>query len=256
MAEGGVRQYPVTSNQSEVISEQFVSGRQSKEAVVNITGLELSTRDLQAQQHFYANVLELPTRFTSSGLEIKAGSTELLFTQAPPDFEGGYHFAFNIPANQFQAAKEWISRRIPLLRDKNGNEEFPSESWNSDSVYFQDAAGNVLEFIARHHLENAVDAPFDSRQILNVSEIGLPSEDVVDFAEELCRRLNLSVFKQEPNETFTPVGDDHGLLILPIKERIWMPDSGVSAKLLPVRVKGLADGQEWEVRGVPYEIIG
>jgi hypothetical protein len=63
------------------------------------------------------------------------------------------------------------------------------------------------------------------------------------------------VFKQEPNETFTPVGDDNGLLILPIKDRIWMPDSGVPAKLLPVKVRGETNGREWEVRGVPYEII-
>jgi hypothetical protein len=64
----------------------------------------------------------------------------------------------------------------------------------------------------------------------------------------------LTVFKQQPNETFTPVGDDNGLLILPIKDRIWIPNSGVPAKLLPVLVKGETNGREWEVRGVPYEI--
>jgi hypothetical protein len=35
-----------------------------------------------------------------------------------------------------------------------------------------------------------------------------------------------------------------------------MPDSGVPAKLLPVKVRGEASGREWEVRGVPYEIVG
>jgi hypothetical protein len=221
---------------------------------VNITGLELITVDLQAQQEFYANILELSSRLTSSGLKVKAGNTDILFTLALPDFEGAYHFAFNIPTNQFRAAKEWIYSRVPLLRDENGKDEFKSESWNSDSVYFKDAAGNVLEFIARHNLKNAVTDKFDRRQILNVSEIGLPSEDVLAFANELCTRLNLSVFNQQPNETFTPVGDDNGLFILPIKDRIWIPNSSVPAKLLPVKVKGNANGREWEVRGVPYEI--
>jgi hypothetical protein len=122
-------------------------------------------------------------------------------------------------------------------------------------VYFKDAAGNVLEFIARHNLKNSVDADFVSWQILNVSEIGLPSENVIDLAGEICKSLNLSVFKQQPNETFTPVGDDEGLLILPIKNRIWIPNSGVPAKLLPVKVTGNAEGKEWEIRGVPYSII-
>lgn len=222
---------------------------------MNIVSLELLARDLELQKDFYTRILELPVKLTSSSLEVTAGSTEVLFTQAPPDFEGAYHFAFNIPENQFRPAKEWISGRARLLRDENGNDEFESESWNSHSIYFKDAAGNVLEFIARHSLENAAEGGFDSRQILNVSEIGLPSEDVLGLANELCERLNLAVFKQQPNETFTPLGDDHGLLILPVKGRIWIPNSGVPARLLPVKVRGIANGSEWEVRGVPYEIV-
>jgi len=218
--------------------------------------LELAARDLQAQRDFYANVLELPTTLTPSGLEVKAGKTDILFTQTAPDFEGAYHFAFNIPENQFRASKEWISSRVPLLSDESGKDEFASESWNSHSIYFKDAAGNVLEFIARHNLQNAMEGTFDSRQILQVSEIGLPSEDVMGLANELCTRLDLSVFRQEPNETFTPVGDDNGLLILPIKNRIWIPNSGVPAGLLPVKVQGEINGKRWEVCGYPYEITG
>lgn len=219
-----------------------------------ITRLEFPTKDLQAQRDFYAGVLELPVKLTDSGLEVQAGKTAILFTPDSPDFEGAYHFAFNIPENQFQAAKQWIANRTPLLSDESGKDEFESESWNSHSVYFKDAAGNVLEFIARHNLKDAVNGKFDSRQILQVSEIGLPSEDVVGLAKELCTQLNLSVFRQQPSETFTPVGDDHGLLILPIENRIWIPNSGVPAKLLPVKVTGSLNGKTWEVRGVPYEI--
>lgn len=222
---------------------------------MNILYLELSAKELKAQRDFYADVLELPVELDSSTLRVKAGKTDLTFTQAPTEFDDAYHFAFNVPENQFHAAKEWISSRIPLLRDESGQDEFESKSWNSHSVYFKDAVGNVLEFIARHNLKNAVDRDFDSQQILNISEIGLPSENVTKFAHELCTRLGVAVFMQEPNETFTPVGDDHGLFILPIKDRIWIPNSGVPAKLLPVKVKGEANGRECEVRGVPYEII-
>jgi catechol-2,3-dioxygenase len=222
---------------------------------MNITRLELLAADLQAQRNFYTDVLELPVNLMPSSLEVKAGATDLVFKQAWSDFEGAYHFAFNIPENQFRAAKEWISSRVPLLRDSNGQEEFPSKSWNSDSVYFLDSAGNVLELIARHNMKNAADGDFGSQQILNVSEIGLPSENVVAFADELCTKLGLSVFMQEPNENFTPVGDDHGLFILPARDRIWKPDTGVPAKLLPIHVWGEANGKKWEVRGYPYEIL-
>ena len=220
-----------------------------------IKRLELLTTNLQAQRDFYADVLDLPVNLTSSTLEVEVGESDLLFKQALSDFEGAYHFAFNIPENQYDAAKKWITGRISLLRDKTGKEDFESKTWDSTSLYFLDAAGNVLEFIARHGLDNGVNEEFSSRQILNVSEIGLPSEDVIGLADELCTRLGLSVFKQEPNESFTPVGDDNGLLIVPVKDRIWMPDSGVPAKPLPIGVEGEANGKPWEVRGVPYEII-
>jgi len=137
----------------------------------------------------------------------------------------------------------------------DGKDEFLSKTWNSQSIYFKDAAGNVLEFIARHTMNNAIDGHFNERQILNISEIGLPSEDVIYWANELCQRLGISPYKQEPNENFTTVGDDNGLLILPHKDRIWMPNSGVPAKLLPVRVGLHVDGSKWEVRGYPYVII-
>lgn len=222
---------------------------------MNILELELLTVDLQAQQEFYSKVLELPVEVTATGLLVKAGTTDILFKQAPSGFDGAYHFAFNIPENQFHSARRWISDRIPLLKDKSGKEDFASENWNSDSIYFSDSAGNVLEFIARHNLKNAVDGNFNSSQILNVSEIGLPSENVVELANQLCTRLGLSVFKQEPNETFTPVGDDNGLFIVPVQDRIWMPDSGVPAKMLPVTVSGKVNGEAWEVRGVPYDVV-
>lgn len=221
---------------------------------MDIRRVELLSADLEAQRDFYVKVLELPVRLDEPILEVQAGRTRLFFTHTP-EFDGAYHFAFNIPTNQFESAKRWISSRVPLLQDENGNDEFHSENWNSSSVYFKDPAGNVLEFIAHHNLDNAVDGDFDRLHILNISEIGLPSEDVVGFATEICKKLDVSVFRQEPNESFTPVGDDNGLLIIPVKDRIWIPNSGVPAKLLSVRVEGLLNGKEWEVRGVPYEIV-
>lgn len=223
---------------------------------MNITKLELYSADLGAQKDFYTNILELPVELTPSGLRVSAGVTELLFTQAPAGFAGAYHFCFNIPENQYQNAKNWIASRISLLQDASGKEDFHSQTWDSDSVYFLDAAGNVLEFIARHTLQNPMEGEFDSTMILNISEIGLPSEDVIGLATEISSRLGLSIYKQEANENFTPVGDEDGLLILPKVERIWMPDSGVPARMLPVHVWGQTNGGSWQIRGVPYELIG
>ena len=223
---------------------------------MDITTLELPTRDLIVQRDFYSQVLELPVDLVAEKLQVQAGKTALVFTQAEASFDGVYHFAFNIPENQFRAAKGWISERIPLLRNESGQDEYDFTNWNAHAFYFKDAAGNILEFIARHDLKNATDGTFDSDQILNVSEIGLPAEDVVAFANDICTRLGVSVFRGTPDSTFTPVGDDHGLFILPSVGRLWLPthSPGIPARLLPVNVSVEVEGTVWEVSGIPYEI--
>ena len=219
-----------------------------------IRRLELPALDLVAQRDYYAYVLDLPAHLEDDYLLVKAGKTDIIFTQAPSGWMGQYHFCFNIPENQFLQAKGWLSKRIPLLKDAQGVDEFKSDSWNSISLYFKDSAGNILEFIARHDQKNATEILFNSEQILQVSEIGLPSRDVASFAKELCEKLGVSVYKQEPNETFTPIGDEEGLFILPIENRIWYPNTGVPARMLPVKVDVEVNGKEFKLIGVPYEV--
>ncbi|HMX20078.1 MAG TPA: hypothetical protein PKC52_12500 [Anaerolineales bacterium] len=219
-----------------------------------INRLELPALDLIAQRDYYANVLELPVHLEGDSLLVKAGKTDLIFTQAPPQWEGAYHFCFNIPENQFPYAKAWLSARIPLVKDDKGNDEFNSQSWNSTSLYFKDAAGNILEFITRHRQQNSVNSPFNSGQILQVSEIGLASQDVISFAKELCAKLSVSVYEQDFNDTFTPIGDEDGLFILPVEGRIWYPNTGIPAKMLPIKVDVEANGKLFHLEGVPYRI--
>jgi hypothetical protein len=190
-----------------------------------IKRLELLTAKLPAQLDYYQNVLQLPVKREADSLIIQAGRSELIFKQADAGWEGRYHFCFNVPENQFAESKKWISAKTPLLQGENGNDEFQSESWNSNSLYFKDAAGNILEFIARHDQQNATNSAFNSTHILQVSEIGLPSKDVISFAKDLCAQLGVSVYRQEPSETFTPIGDEEGLFILPVEDRIWYPNT-------------------------------
>ena len=219
-----------------------------------INRIELPALDLIAQRDYYANVLELPVHLEGDSLLVKAGKTDLIFTQAPPQWEGAYHFCFNIPENQLPYAKAWLSARIPLVKDDKGNDEFNSQSWNSTSLYFKDAAGNILEFIARHRQQNSVHSPFNSGQILQVSEIGLASQDVISFAKELCAKLGVSVYEQDFNDTFTPIGDEDGLFILPVEGRIWYPNTGIPAKMLPIKVDVEANGKLLHLEGVPYRV--
>ena len=202
---------------------------------MNISKLELQTSNLLKCKDFYTKVLDLVLLSESdTSFSVKAGATELVFHQTEdPSSKPFYHFAFNIPQNMFQEAKAWLQARVELSKD-DGKEEVHSTNWNSHAVYFDDAVGNILEFIARHQLNNDANGPFSSEHILNVSEIGLPSEDVLKTVAELTRQLNLSTFR-EPSTTFAPVGDEDGLFIVSKFGRVWFM-SDKPAHYHPVRV--------------------
>ncbi len=222
---------------------------------MRIKSLELQTADLEGQRDFYEGVLGLPVRLAGGKLGVTAGWSQLVFSPAAGTESPLYHFAFNIPENQFDAAMAWTAARTAILADASGERVFPSESWNAHAMYFKDAAGNILEFIARHDLRNAVNEEFDSGQILCVSEIGLGTEDVTGLVRQLGERLGISPFKGEGSDTFTAVGDDEGLFIVVQRGRIWRPDSGVPADVWPVDAAVEVGGKQHRVTGVPYKIL-
>ena len=224
---------------------------------MRIDRLDLLTNDLVAQRKFYANELPLPVLEASGEiLSLQAGRSQLTFRQAPEGWEGFYHFAFNIPEDQFREAKEWLSRRVILIKDNNGEDEFPSsKEWNAHSVYFYDPAGNILEFIARRDLDEHLDRPFDERNILSISEIGIVSEDVPVMVKSLQSRMGISPYGGPGSETFTAVGDEHGLFIVVKRRRIWFPDTDKPSVPSPLGVEVTLDAKvRYKLSGPPYEI--
>ncbi len=218
---------------------------------MQITRLELQTLDLKEQALFYGETLELDTRIIAgTQVVVRAGTTELVFTQADENQCSPYHFAFNIPENQFETAKQWLAMRAEILTDENGNITTHSKTWNSDSLYFKDVAGNILELIARHELQNAG----SQFAILSVSEIGVAAEDVLTLMSSLQEKAGLLPYKGESSETFTAVGNADGLFIVVKQGRIWYPNTDVPAQLLPLRVHIQVNETKMVLSGVPYQM--
>lgn len=221
---------------------------------MQIIELRLATADLSAQRDFYAGVLGMPVVGTPDQLRLQAGSTRLIFEQTE-DSAHRYHFAFNIPENQFAEANAWAAARAPLLKDSSGADKYDFQHWNAHALYFRDAAGNVVEFIARHSLPNSSTQPFGSQSLLNVSEIGLGVEGVRAAADWLQSTLNLPVYDGAHSDTFTALGDEQGLFIVVSLGRIWYPETGVPATAAPVRVTLASNVERDEsLPGAPYRI--
>ncbi|GAB4461477.1 MAG: hypothetical protein OHK0029_26810 [Armatimonadaceae bacterium] len=223
---------------------------------MHLDSLTLQTTDLDLLLPFYRDVLELPVQQENETLRIQAGATTLQFQSArSTDDPARYHFAFNIPANRLPEAKQWVQSRVALIRDRNGDDAFFSEEWNADNIYFRDPAGNILELIARHNLENTTEAPFGPNQIRNISEIGVVPEDVSALREQLQREAALEPYRSFSDE-FAAVGDETGLFVIAAPGREWNPDSGLAAAPYPLEVQFRNNqGQRFRLVALPYRLL-
>ncbi len=208
--------------------------------------IQIQTNNIPETTSFYRDILELPIiEKTSQSVTVKAGSSILKFIENP-DFNSMYHFAFNIPENKLDEAIKWCNDKIDLvvIEDKRVIANF--ETWNANAIYFYDNNGNLLEFIARHDLDNLQIKDFSSKSILNISEIGIVDEDPIELGTHLIEDYGLSFFAKNFNsENFAAIGDDEGLLIIVKPYRNWYPTQTPSqSNKTKVRIENNSDSIE------------
>lgn len=192
---------------------------------MTLNEIEIKTADIQPIKNFYENVLELPTtQSDNKSIRIKIGASYLKFIEDAKNPPPAYHLAFNIPENKLQEAIDWSANRFEFVKKEKEVLITNFENWNANSVYFYDVDGNILEFIARHDLDNAATEQFNSSQVLNISEFGIVKDRPDVYGKYLIDTYGLHLFKKNHNsETFTALGDDNGLLIIVKTNRNWYP---------------------------------
>lgn len=200
-----------------------------------IQELTLQTDNLDAQATFYRDILRLPVELAANRLQVTVGRSRLVFSHKT-GWQGAYHFAFDVPENQLEAASGWLTERTNLI-ELNGQSRFHSDGWNADMIYFRDAAGNILELIARHHQANATTHPFSERDLLAITEIGLGTRDVRSTVGHLMAELGVRTYDGGGSSSFSAVGDEHGLFIVVHHEREWYPQTGQRGELHPMTVR-------------------
>jgi len=222
---------------------------------LRIERIKLNALDLEPLRSFYSDILDLPiVENEEDSFTVLAGISRLSFQQVTSEEAPYYHFAFNVSENKIEQALDWLKEKQIPISPINGNLTVRSESWDSLSVYFMDPAGNIVEFIARYRLRNPSDKPgFTRDDILNISEIGVPAEDVNQMSLLLQNRLDSPVYL-EGDEMFTPIGDEEGLAILSSLRRYWL-GSEKSVRIFPMEVTvGTGKSGEFQIPKHPYVV--
>lgn len=204
---------------------------------MKIKTLVLVTNNLESVINFYNKILGFPIQNVSKKMvSFQIGESILTF-ELNNDVENPiYHYAFNIPSNQLEAAKKWLSKKVTLIKDENGNDTIDFSHWNAHTLFFYDSVGNIGELIARHDLDNHSETEFSIESIYSISEIGLPVTDVLDFETQVQKHFDIPNYKKG-SEQFAALGNENGLFVCVPIGRAWFPTMHLKAAAFPVVVE-------------------
>ncbi|GAB2576790.1 VOC family protein [Spirosoma areae] len=225
---------------------------------MKILELDLYTANLETTRLFYVRRLGLPMLSHSpTHLTVLIGWTRLTFRLIDQPV-APYHLAINVPRGSLEVLMYYFD--LDYLPTQPSGVDAPTKTiadfpnWRAKACYFQDAAGNLLEFIARTDL-NLDDPNLTLTDLFQgVSEIGIATEDVTGTTDQIQRRFGVKQFaKTTPAPNFNALGDDNGLFILARVGRNWL-FSNIPAGLNYCRVQftNEANGEVQELYS--YEI--
>jgi catechol-2,3-dioxygenase len=200
---------------------------------MKIHTVKLETPSLSQIVDFYRSALGLEVVTAEAGkAHVQIGSSWLIFSENPTA-TGIYHFAFNIPCNHIRESMAWLERcGIELIANGKGETRIDFSNWNAEAVYFFDVAGNMVEFIARRDLANESSQSFNRESLLEISEIGIVTDDVLAWNAHAAATWGILPFeKQKPASDFSALGTDLGLFIVVPEGRKWFLTDIPAAKM-------------------------
>lgn len=216
---------------------------------MRIRKVTIPTSDIAASASFFQDVLDLEVDRSTVSL----GWSQIEFISGNDLENGGLHLAFNVAYRQFDQATDWLRQRTALQQDSYGNDSFALGGyWQSKSIYFEGPDGSILELIGRRRLGGSSStAPFNGSDLICVSEIGLPTDNLDSLVAESARVLGIAALAPPSNE-FAAIGDDNGLFIGVVGNRPWFPENRQNPKAqgVTVIVDGVISGGMIESR--PY----
>ena len=197
---------------------------------MRIRQLTIATGDLEGQAAFYGE-LGLPVRRDDDAVEVRLRESTIRFERAAAGVDARYHFAINVPGDAIRAAVAWLAERVEPL-------SFDGDPVRSDvgegSVYFLDAAGNVVELIALPQIESGAE-DFGPGSLIEVAEIGVAADDVEATSAAVQEAFGEPVFWSDSE--LRAVGDEHAVVIVAPLGRGWVPVD-LTAVPLPTEVVG------------------
>lgn len=188
---------------------------------MDIAELIIETVNFEEQIFFYKEILNFKLlKKTDCSASFQIGESILSFKEnkkASP-----YHFAFNIPFNKVEEALAWLKSRVDVIPYED-NDIIDFINWKAKAIYFYDHNKNIVEFIARREIGHENELEFNSESIINISEIGIGTNNIKSIYDQLNGINPIDVFDGDFNR-FCALGDNNGLfIVVDILKKDWFP---------------------------------
>jgi catechol-2,3-dioxygenase len=209
---------------------------------MNIEKLILQSNNFSQQIHFYEKMLGLNLiDENENSFSVKVGKSILVFEKST--IKSYYHFAFNIPPFQILDALDWAKDRVNILQFE-GEDILDFKSWNAKAFYFFDADNNIVEFIDRRNLNEKSNNGFSITNLLEISEIGLPADNISQVFQLLNEKASIKKYSGN-YDNFCAAGGEHGLFIIVNHEdKKWLPTE-LPAKAFPFELIFQNEGNKY-----------
>ena len=169
---------------------------------MNIQNVTMYASNFEQTKQFYLTHLAFPSASEDeNSFSILVGQTTITLHKALEGDTPFYHFAFNVPSNQFDEAKAWAKSKVTLSTEE-GDDEVYFDNIDAKSIYFEDPAGNIVEFICRLSDATASDEPFSSASLQKMSEMSLVVRNKLEASTLL---QGVGIFNRS-DEEILPIG--------------------------------------------------
>ena len=203
---------------------------------MDIVRLEILTKNLTLTRNFWGEKIgleEVPSGSSNTKVTYKLGTSLLTFQSFNRQEPFVNHFAISIPPNQIESALTWIkTKEIKIIKNETTVADiYANPVFNSKSIFFDDAVGNIVELIAFQNLGSEfegkriatpVDGPFSKDQLFNISQVSLAGINVraaYDILHNVFEYDSLS----RSTASYKPTGGPEGLILLRLKSRPYLP---------------------------------
>jgi hypothetical protein len=203
---------------------------------MDIVRLEIYTNNIESTRNFWGEKIgleEVPGESSTTKVTYKLGSSLLTFRffyRLEPFVN---HFAISIPPNQIENALIWLkSKDIKIIKNETTVADiYANPVFNSKSIFFDDAVGNIVELIAFQNLGSEfegkriatpVDGSFSKDQLFNISQVSLAGINVRAAYDVLHTVFEYDSLSRSTT-SYKPTGGPEGLILLRLKSRPWLP---------------------------------